>query len=75
LKNLLQNQQAKINQTWYKLFVGEGNSSLFKGPGPLQRGDNQKNAKEGWGHLKIFFLRTLKNFTRELSYIERKQVG
>jgi hypothetical protein len=29
-KNLLQNQQAKINQTWYKLSFGEENSSLFK---------------------------------------------
>jgi hypothetical protein len=29
-----------------------------KGPGPLQRGDNLKNAKMGWGHLKIFFSRT-----------------
>jgi hypothetical protein len=25
-----------------------------KGPGPLQRGDNHKNIKMGWGHLKIF---------------------
>jgi hypothetical protein len=40
---LLQNQQANFNQ---------------KGPGPLQRGDNLKNAKMGWGHLKIFFSRT-----------------
>ena len=24
-----------------------------KGPGPLQRGDNYKNTKLGWGHLKI----------------------
>jgi hypothetical protein len=24
-----------------------------KGPGPLQRGDNHKNVKMGWGHLKI----------------------
>jgi hypothetical protein len=32
-----------------------------KGPGPLQRGDNLKNAKKmGWGHLKIFFSRTTK---------------
>jgi hypothetical protein len=30
LKNLLQNQQAKFHQTWYTLFFGEGNSSLFK---------------------------------------------
>jgi hypothetical protein len=29
-----------------------------KGPGPLRRGDNHKNVKIGWGHLKIFFSRT-----------------
>jgi hypothetical protein len=29
-----------------------------KGPGPLQRGDNHKNAKMGLGHLKIFFSKT-----------------
>jgi hypothetical protein len=29
-----------------------------KGPGPLQRGDNHKNVKMGWGHLNIFFSRT-----------------
>jgi hypothetical protein len=29
-----------------------------KGPGPLLRGDNHKNVKIGWGHLKIFFSRT-----------------
>jgi hypothetical protein len=29
-----------------------------KGPGPLQRGDNHKNAKMGWGYFKIFFSRT-----------------
>jgi hypothetical protein len=41
--------------------------SSNKGPGPLQRGDNHKNVKMGWGHLKILFLRTMKpeqlNFT------------
>jgi hypothetical protein len=60
LKNLLlQNQQAKINQTWYKLSFGEGNQFYSnKGPCPLQRGDNHKNVKMGWGHLKIFFCRT-----------------
>jgi hypothetical protein len=26
--------------------------------GPLQRGDNYKNAKMGWGHLKILSPRT-----------------
>jgi hypothetical protein len=25
------------------------------GPGPLQRGDNYKNGKMGWDHLKNFF--------------------
>jgi hypothetical protein len=25
-----------------------------EGPGPLQRGDNHKNVKMGWCHLKIF---------------------
>jgi hypothetical protein len=29
-----------------------------KEPGPLQRGDNRKNVKMGWGHLRIFFSRT-----------------
>jgi hypothetical protein len=41
-----------------------------KGPGPLQMGDNRKNVKMGWGHLKILFLRTMKpeklNFTWKL---------
>jgi hypothetical protein len=37
----------------------------IKGPGPLQRGDNHKNIKMGWGHLKIFFSRTTgPNLTR-----------
>jgi hypothetical protein len=30
LNLLLQNQQAKFNQAWYKLSLGEGNSSLFQ---------------------------------------------
>jgi hypothetical protein len=30
-----------------------------KGPGPLHRGDNHKNVKMGWGHLKIFFYRII----------------
>jgi hypothetical protein len=29
-----------------------------KRPGPLQRGDNHKIVKMGWGHLRIFFSRT-----------------
>jgi hypothetical protein len=31
---------------------------LNKGPGPLQRGDNHKNVKLGWGYLIFFFSRT-----------------
>jgi hypothetical protein len=60
LNLLLQTQQAKFNQTWSKLSLGEGNFSLFKKkrPDPLQREDHYKNVKMGWGHLKIFFSRT-----------------
>jgi hypothetical protein len=29
-----------------------------KGPGPLQKGNNHKNVKMGWGNLKIFFSRS-----------------
>jgi hypothetical protein len=46
--------------------LGKGNSIFFsnKGPGPLQRGDNHKNVKLGWGHLKIFFRTTGQILTR-----------
>jgi hypothetical protein len=49
-RNLLQNQPANFNQTWYTSSLGKGNSSLFKkGRCPLQRGDN---SKKRWGNLK-----------------------
>jgi hypothetical protein len=59
-KNLLfQNQQANFNQTWHKSSLGKVNSRFSnKGPGPLQRGDNLKNVKVGWDHLKIFLSKT-----------------
>jgi hypothetical protein len=46
-----------IDHPWVK---GTLNCHQFvkKGPGPLQRGDYHRNAKMGWGHLKIFFSRT-----------------
>jgi hypothetical protein len=51
----------------------------IKGPGPLQRGDNHNDIKMGWGHLKIFFFRTMKpeklNFTWKLPDLEWRQVG
>jgi hypothetical protein len=43
-----------IHHAWVKGILNYSN----KGPGPLQRGDNLKNAKVGWGHSKIFFSRT-----------------
>jgi hypothetical protein len=38
--------------------VKEIQISSNKGSGPLQRGDNYKNVKMGWGNFKIFFSRT-----------------
>jgi hypothetical protein len=35
------------NHPWVKEILDYTN----KGPGPLQREDNHKNAKMGWGHL------------------------
>jgi hypothetical protein len=52
-KHLLQNQLANFNQIWYKSSLGEENDMCtIKWPGALQRGDNYKKAKMGWGHLK-----------------------
>jgi hypothetical protein len=42
------------NHLWVKRILIYSN----KGPDPLQRGDNYKNAKMRWGHLKIFFRTT-----------------
>jgi hypothetical protein len=38
------------NYPWVKGIQVRSN----KGPGPLQKGDNHKNVKMGWGNLKIF---------------------
>jgi hypothetical protein len=46
----------------YKSSLGKGNS---KWSGPFQRGDNYKNSKIGWGHLKIFLLQ---NFNQTYKY-------
>jgi hypothetical protein len=43
-----------INHTWVQKILNWSN----KGPGPLERGDNHKNAKIGWVDLKIFFRTT-----------------
>jgi hypothetical protein len=43
-----------INHPWVQGIL----NCSDKGLDPLQRGDNYKNAKMGWGHLKIFFSRT-----------------
>jgi hypothetical protein len=42
------------NYPWVKGILNYSN----KGPGLLQRGDNYKNVKMGWSHLRIFFSRT-----------------
>jgi hypothetical protein len=67
VKNLLlQNQQAKINQTLYNYPLMKGIQVCSnKGPGSLQRGDNHKSVKMRWGHLKILFSSTTgPNLTR-----------
>jgi hypothetical protein len=43
-----------INHPWVEGILCCSN----KGPGFLKRGDNPKNAKIWWGHLKIFFSKT-----------------
>jgi hypothetical protein len=43
-----------IYDSWVKRILNCSNKS----PGPLQRGDNHKTAKMGWGHLKIFSITT-----------------
>jgi hypothetical protein len=49
-------QTNKINHPWVDGYLNCSN----KGPGPLQRGDNNKHAKMGWVHLKIFITTGLK---------------
>jgi hypothetical protein len=44
-----------INHSWVNGILDCSN----KESGPLQRGDNLKNAKIGLGYLKIFFFRTI----------------
>jgi hypothetical protein len=41
-------------------FVKRIQVSSNKGSGPLQRGDNYRNLRKGWDHLKILLLRTMK---------------
>jgi hypothetical protein len=43
-----------INHPWVQRIL----NCSDKGPGPLQRGDNHKDAKMGWVHLEIFFRTT-----------------
>jgi hypothetical protein len=42
---------------------------LNKGPDPLQRGDNHKNEKMGWGFLKTFSRTTGPGKLRFISFI------
>jgi hypothetical protein len=45
------------------------NVYLNKGPRPLQRGDDHKNVKMGWGHLKIFFSITIGTILTSLAQV------
>jgi hypothetical protein len=46
---------------------------------PSSKGDNHRNVRKGWGHLKVLFLRAMKpeklNATWKHSDIEQKQFG
>jgi hypothetical protein len=54
-----------IYHPWIKGILNCSN----KGPGPVQRGNNHKNAKMEWVHLKIFFFRTL---SQNRSYLHER---
>jgi hypothetical protein len=45
-----------------------------KGPCPFQRGDNHKNVKMGWLHLKIFFSRTITRLGTNYPWVKRIQI-
>jgi hypothetical protein len=60
-KNLLQNQRAKFNQTWYKLSLGIIWFLQIKGQVLIK---GEIITKIGWGHLKIFFRTTGPILTR-----------
>jgi hypothetical protein len=64
---LLQNQLAKLNQTWYKLSLGK---EKIKGQF-LFKGEIITNVKLGWGHLKIFYSTTNFNQTWHKSSLGR----
>jgi hypothetical protein len=46
-----------------------------KGPSPLQRGDNHKNVKIGWGHSKIFYSRSTGPSLTRLGTIHPQRKG
>jgi hypothetical protein len=57
LKNLLQNQQANFNQTWYKLSLGEGDLVLFKYRArSSSKGRQSQKCKNGVGSFKNLLL-------------------
>jgi hypothetical protein len=43
-----------IKLSTYHPWLNKIQNGSNKGPDPLQKGDNHKNAKKRWGHLKIF---------------------
>jgi hypothetical protein len=59
------NHLTNFNQTWYKPFLHEGNSSLFKLRGnSSSKGDNHKSTKIGWV-IYIIYILLLNNSTKK----------
>jgi hypothetical protein len=69
---LLKSIKLGTNYPWVKGIQISSN----KGPGPLQSGDNHKNVKMGWGHLRIFFSITTGPILTRLgtNYLWRKRI-
>ena len=65
---LLQNHWDNFNQTWHKVFLGEGDLSLFKWRAPpFSKGEIiTQIAKIHWSHFKIFFSRTTEPISTNL---------
>jgi hypothetical protein len=76
-KNLLQNQQANFNQTWYKSSLGKENLKLYKSRAvSLSKGRYLQTCKNGVGSFKsLLTTKTEKlRFPKNLPDIVENQV-
>ena len=67
----LRNYLYNFNQSWYKAFLGEGDSSFFSKEAfndhtLFQAGDNNEIAKILWQNLNIFFPKTTGSMSTKL---------